>query len=421
MSGEYQQLVAQAEVRGAAEDWWGLGCVLFERGMWGAAAGCFARVIEGGGEGDARAWCNWGWCAHQMGDEDAAHKRLARARDLAPEMAEAWSLGSQVLLTLGCEAISYARRGVELAPRSAVGHVALALALMNNGEWEEGWQEYEHRFEMKMPELLTRPYRLWRGEGVGHLYIEAEQGFGDSIFALRWVGRAAERADRVTLFVQKELYGLVMECAGLPGNVRVYPMPRPLPVGVDAWVPMMSLPAAMGLGGPGDDERPYLSLGHGTKQWPPRSVGLVWAGGPAHESGHLRDMKLEDLLRLSEVPEVELHSLQVGMGQQQLGDFGCHGLIRDRWPELTNFLDTARVLAGLDLLITVDTAVAHLAGAMGMPVWMLVNQRGTDFRWSRRGDRTGWYSSLKLFRRELGEEWGAVVRRVDAALRELVG
>ncbi len=75
----------------------------------------------------------------------------------------------------------------------------------------------------------------------------------------------------------------------------------------------------------------------------------------------------------------------------------------------------------MDLLITVDTAVAHLAGAMGMPVWMLVNQRGTDFRWSRRGDRTGWYSSLKLFRRELGEEWGAVVRRVDAALRELVG
>ncbi len=273
-----------------------------------------------------------------------------------------------------------------------------------------------------MPDLLGRPFRWWRGERVGHLYIEAEQGLGDSIFALRWVYLAAERADRVTLFCQRELYGLFATAsAGLPGNVTVYPLPRPLPSGVSAWVPMLSLPAALELGGPGGDERPYLSLGEGIKRWPPRDIGIVWGGGPAHESGHLRDVPLAEMLRLSEVPGVELHSLQVGAGQAQLGELGCYGLIRDRAPELTNLLDTARVMAGLDLLVTVDTAVAHLAGAMGMPCWMLVNQRGTDFRWGRRGDKTGWYGSMTIYRRGLGEGWGAVVRRVDAALRELVG
>ncbi len=125
------------------------------------------------------------------------------------------------------------------------------------------------------------------------------------------------------------------------------------------------------------------------------------------------------MLRLAEVPGIELHSLQVGAGVSQLGDLGCYGLIRDRAPELTNFLDTARVLSELDLLITVDTAVAHLAGAMGMPAWMLVNQRGTDFRWGRRGDRTGWYPSIRLFRREMDEEWGVVIRRVERELWEL--
>src|SRR5690242_7603838 len=125
---------------------------------------------------------------------------------------------------------------------------------MKAGEWEEGWREYEHRIAYKMPELLTRPFRLWRGERVGHLYIEAEQGCGDSIFALRWVGLAAERAERVSLFVQRELYGLFVEAGSLPGNVTVYPLPRVLPSEVDAWVPMLSLPAALGLGGPGGEK-----------------------------------------------------------------------------------------------------------------------------------------------------------------------
>ncbi len=421
MSVEYQEFVSRVEGLGGVEDWWGLGCVLFERGMWGSASGCFARVV-GMAPSNGRAWANWGWCAHQMGDEIGARDRLWRARELAPHDAEVRCLLSQVGLTLGVVdlAVDEARQGVGLSPRSAVGHVGLGLALMNAGEWEEGWGEYEWRFEYKMPELLTRPWRLWRGERVGHLYVEAEQGFGDTVFSLRWVGRAAALAERVSLFVQKELYALVVECAGLPGNVTVYPLPRVLPVGVDAWVPMMSLPVALGLGGPGD-ERPYLSMGGGVKRWPPQSIGIVWAGGPAHESGHLRDMRLADLLRLSEIPGVELHSLQVGAGQAQFGELGCYGLVRDRSPELTNFRDTARVLAGLDLLITVDTAVAHVAGAMGMPCWMLVNARGGDFRWGRSGDRTGWYSSMQIFRRALGEEWSAVVGRVDRALRELAG
>ncbi len=430
MTVDSQHLVASAEGRGLPEDWWGLGCALFERGFWGSAAGCFAKVVEAEPE-NARAWCNWGWCAHQLGDDIAACDRLLWAAKREPRDGGTFMLLAQVELTLGDVdlAVEAARRSVEFEPRAAANHVGYALALMNAGEWEKGWKEYEWRFEYKMPELLTRPYRLWRGERVTHLYIEGEQGFGDSIFALRWVSPAAEKAERVSLFVQKELYALVVE--GLPENVRVYPMPRVLPVAVDAWVPMMSLPAALELGGPGVF-KPYIVtvadrwmyFSGGQSPWlesKPFRVGIVWAGGPTHESGHLRDMRLADLLWLIEVPGVELHSLQVGAASAQFAELACHGLIRDRAPELTNFADTAKVLAGLDLLITVDTAIAHLAGAMGMPCWMMMNQRGSDFRWGRKGEATGWYPSIRIFRRELGEEWSSVVRRVETGLRELVG
>lgn len=148
----------------------------------------------------------------------------------------------------------------------------------------------------------------------------------------------------------------------------------------------------------------------------------MWAGSPTHDNAHNRDIPLAHLLRLTEIPGVELHSLQVGAGAQQFSDLGCYGLIADRAPEMTNFLDTARVLAGLDLLITVDTATAHLAGAMGMPCWMLVNQKGTDFRWGRGGDATGWYPSIKIYRRSLLEQtWVDAIGRVDHDLRALCG
>lgn len=146
-------------------------------------------------------------------------------------------------------------------------------------------------------------------------------------------------------------------------------------------------------------------------------IGIVWAGSPTHEQAHHRDCPLAYWLRLAEVPGVELHSLQIGDAAQQIGELAAWGIIRDRAPEITNMLDTARIIAGLDLVICVDTAVAHLAGAMGKSVWMLVNQRGRDFRWEHEGETTRWYGSMRLFRRTLDEHWEDMMARVEAELR----
>lgn len=420
----YQQAVSLAAQRGAAGDWFTLGCVLVDMRRWGSASGCFARVVAAE-PGDARAWTNWGWCAHLLGDSGLAMERLRRAIELAPGEGHPRALLCQVLTALGEDGVEAGRRGVELDGQP-VNHVGFALGLMAAGQWEEGWRENEWRFQYKIPEFLTRPWRLWRGERVRHLYLEVEQGFGDTLFALRWVRLAAERVNRVSLYVQKEVYGLVMamDVEWLPGNVFVYPLPRLLPGEVDAWCPLMSLPAALELGGP-EDAGVYLGVDLGEKlsrgeRYGGLRVGICWAGNPAHDNAHHRDCPLPYWLRLSEIAGVELHSLQAGAGAEQLADVGGYGLILDRGPELTNFLDTARVLAGLDLLITVDTAVGHLAGAMGVPCWLLLNRRGLDFRWPRDGERTEWYGRHRLFHRRFSEGWDDVMRRVEGELRARV-
>ncbi len=453
------QLAYQAAVSAVSsspEDglaWYRLGCVLQDRKRWNAACGCFARALELLPD-DPRVLTNLGWNLHLAGrSRGEAINYLYGAIRSAPELALGWiNLGivEGVLGDTTGAAIRYSRKGVALEPDNPVHRVALSFALMFEGQWKEGLREYEHRFAYKIPEFLTRPFPLWRGEEVTHLYIEGEQGLGDHVMLLRYVAPAAKRAERVTLYVHSAVYALLERC-DLPGNVSARPLPRALPEKADAWCPMFSLPVALEVEGP-DWTRPYVS-GLWDRRWkqlratqddwaaktaeaehhaysrikasgaPPsygerlRNIGIVWAGSPDHEQAHHRDCPLVYFLPLSEIPNVRLHALQVGAAQAQLGHMAAYGLIEDRSPEITNMLDTAKVIEGLDLVITVDTAVAHLAGAMGVSTWLLLNTMGQDFRWGRSGNETPWYPSMRLFRRALGEQWTDVMRRIGEALR----
>lgn len=416
LSVAYQHLVTAVTARGGAEDWYVLGCLLHDQRKWGAAAGCFARAVERGG--DYRALCNLGWNLHLSGRSAEGADKLLAALKLAPREPTPNALLSQVFATLGHDlgAVRYGRVAVEHGPDEPINHMALSFALMAAGRWEEGWREYESRFAYKIPEFLTRPFPLWRGERVEHLFLEAEQGLGDTLMGLRWLPGVLDRVDRVTLYLQREVYALAPYVAGYdPERVLCLPLPQPFPV-ADMWSPLLSVPVALGLGGPQPAER-YIELPRVAAHEGPRRIGIVWAGSPTHEQAHHRDCPLIYWLRLAEVPGVELHSLQVGDASKQIGDVAAYGLVIDRAPEMTNMLDTARVIAGLDLVVTVDTAVAHLAGAMGVPTWMLVNQRGRDFRWGYDGEATDWYPSMRMFRRALDEDWGVVMDRVAGALR----
>ncbi len=149
------------------------------------------------------------------------------------------------------------------------------------------------------------------------------------------------------------------------------------------------------------------------------NVGIAWSGNKAHEQAHNRDVPLPHFLRLAEITGVTLHGLQQDEASKQLNEMACHGLIINRAPEWTNLKDGAAVVAEMDLIVCVDSALGHLAGAMGKPTWLLVNKRGADFRWARGEERTEWYEHHRLFWREIDEDWGAVMERVAKELKEV--
>lgn len=417
----YHALLQAAVGNPGADNFYRLGCWLHDNRHWGSAAAAFGRVAAEQPE-NHRALCNMGWNLHLQARTREALPLLDRAVALAPEDGMPRALRCQVRMILGdlWGSVEDGRLAVEYGPGEALNHLAYSFALINAGKYREGWQENEHRFAYTLPEFLTRPYRFWRGEWVQTLYVECEQGNGDAIFALRWLPEAARRVGKVTLFCHKELYGLLVEMGNLPGNVTACPLPRVLPP-ADAFCPIMSLPAALEVehveGLPA-----YLGeIGAVRGSAPVRNVGIAWGGNTAHANGHHRDCPLPYWLRLAEVPGARLHSLQMGEHQAQIAELAAYGIIEDRSPEIANFLDTSKIMLGLDLVISVDTSVAHLAGALGVPCWLLLNQMGRDFRWGGDSEQSRWYASHRQFRRSIDEDtWVPCMNRVKAELERLV-
>lgn len=408
----YQLLVSAIMAGESASDvWYQYGALAEQLRRWSAAAASFERVLRERPD-DVVALTARGWNLHLAGRTIEAERFLRKAIVIRPEFGLAHTNLSHVLCTLGRddESLVEARLGVDFDPGSALAHLALGFALFFNGRWEEGFREYEARIPLKLADMGGYPYPRWRGERTGTLFLLREQGLGDSIQMLRYVDAACERADRVILHVQRELVSL---CRDRWPEVRVVGMPTPLPSGVDAWCPLMALPALLWR----ETER-YRYLGDYRRQAErPKKIGLAWAGDPTHDNDQHRSMALADLLPLVEVPGVEFVSLQVGRrGTAEMDAVGAHGLIEDKSPELFDVRDTARVIEELDLVISVDTAVAHLAGAMGCPTWVLINQRGCDWRWRHEREDTIWYPGVRLFRRALDEQWANVVMRVRDAL-----
>jgi tetratricopeptide (TPR) repeat protein len=424
----YQCLVAA--LNQSPEDWatwhdWGAFCEA--RRQYHAAAAALARARTLGGNDHAETLNGLGWNLHLSGRTAEAEEPLRRAIELDPLMVKAHGNLSYIVGTLGRddEALTHARTAVEVAPDDYAAHLALAFALFFCGEWRAGFREFECRLPFKIPGMASYPWPRWRGENVGTLFILREQGLGDSIQMLRYLWPAAERCDRIIVQVQRELWRLFQQ--NVPGNVEVQAMPCPLPAeGIDAWTPMMTL-AELFWGAENEGGSPrkfftnrkYITLWpRPTPDWPPRCIGLAWAGDPTHDNDLHRSIPLTELIPLTECPGLEFVSLQVGpRGTAEMDAVGAHGLIRDASPEIFDMADTAKVIASLDLVITVDTAVGHLAGAMGVPCWLLVNQMGLDWRHGRAGETTLWYPSMRIFRRALGESWKDVIARVKEELQ----
>lgn len=289
-----------------------------------------------------------------------------------------------------------------------------ALALLSAGRWRDGWQAHEIR--RLHPGLRPRevPVPGWRGEDLAgrRILLAAEQGLGDTIQFLRYVPEVASRGGRVVLDVPASLLDLAR---ALPGVERLVASGEPVGE-VDLALPLMSLPLRLGPERP-PPAPPYLFADAGRRErWRRRlagddrpRIGIAWAGNPAHRHDRRRSLAEAALAPLAALGHLRFVSLQ----KDRPAPPGWLGA----GPELADFADTAALIAELDLVIAVDTAVAHLAGALGRPLWVLLPSTA-EWRWPRGRTRTPWYPSARQVwqRPEESPDWGPAIARLARRL-----
>jgi hypothetical protein len=290
------------------------------------------------------------------------------------------------------------------------------------GDYQRGLEKFEWRWQAEQSRQkrnFAQP--LWRGSDdiAGKtILLHAEQGFGDTIQFGRYAPLVAARGARVILAVQKPLSRLM---SGLAGAADVVTSDEPLPA-FDVHCPLLSLPLAFGTRLETiPSATPYLrapaqSLTHWQERLGPLRlprIGLAWSGGPTLRH---RSMQLKDLLPLLDV-DARFVSLQKDVPAEDATVLKDHSKLLHFGDELTDFSETAALISQLDLVISVDTAVAHLAGALARPVWVLL-PFVPDWRWQLNGDDSPWYPTARLFRQDASRAWDKVIARVHAMLRE---
>lgn len=386
----------------AAEE---LGGIAFAARDYGGAAGWFRRALGAGG--NAAAWRRLADAVKGTGDYDSACSLYRRSLCLDPADAGVWfnlgvTLGDR---GAGMGAVAAYGRAVALDPARPAYRFNRAHRLLQAGRWAEGWRDWDARLD----EAVAVPRRgrpWWRGEPLAGrtLLLYAEQGHGDGIQFSRYAPLAAARsgAARVVMECPAPLVRLFRR---LPGVDAVYPLEQA--PDFDAVAPLMSLPGLFATT-PETVPPPVLP------PLPPpagrRRVGLVWRSGD--DTGDpRRSLPPEALAPLLAVPGIEWVGLQMGPAA------GSVPGLPDGTAGIADFADTAQRMAGVDLMVSVDTAAAHLAGSLGLPLWVLL-RHDACWRWLEGRADSPWYPTARLFRQTAPDDWGPVVDAVAAALRD---
>jgi len=371
----------------------------------------------------------------QLGEAITAYRQ---AIALKPNYAEAhYNLGN-ALFDKGQfdEAVIAYRQAIVLGPSCSGAHNNLALTLLLQGDFLRGWEEYEWRWKLKDAMSLQRNFNQpqWDGSSLDGrtLLLHAEQGFGDAIQFIRYLPGVGQAGGKIVIECQPELQRLFETMApDFPILARGQTLPA-----FDVHCPLLSLPRFFSTDlGNIPQTVPYLHAdAAGMAIWsgrlsgfgssirpssPDLKVGLAWAGHPAHKNDRRRSFKLASLAPLAEVSGMRFISLQKGDAAAEARTPPAGIKLVDVAEELKDFADTAALLANLDLVIAVDTAVVHLAGAMGKPVWTLL-PFAPDWRWLLERSDSPWYPTMRLFRQPATGDWDSVMAEVREQLQLLV-
>ncbi len=445
-----------------APSWHRLGAIAYQYGNHDAAVTLLRRALDLEG-GNSSFHCHLGVALHALRKLEEAEACYRRALELEPGFADAWSNLGNVMLERGeaaaaidCHlkalsisgdvgalhynlgnalrasgdivgAIRAYREAIRYAPSHADAHLNLALLLLLNGEMAAGLQEYEWRWRVSAPTSAARGFSrpIWDGEPLDGkvLLLHAEQGLGDTIQFCRYVALAAERA-QVVFEVPGRLVRLM---SSMKGNWRTVATAAELP-GFDVQCPLLSAPLAFRTTRDTIPARvPYLAaepdLVEAWRQRLPSTgtrVGIAWQGNPGARADRRRSASLEHFLGLARCAGVRLVSLQKNEGVEQLAGVPSDvvqnlGDVLDTGPDA--FVDTAAVMMNLDLVITTCTSIAHLAGALGRPVWIAVDGL-PHWPWGLSGERSAWYPTARLFRQRQPGQWADVFEDIASGLAE---
>jgi tetratricopeptide (TPR) repeat protein len=366
---------------------------------------------------------NLGNLLKKQGKLTEATQCYQQVLNLEPQSIEAYNNLGNVLKAQGQleQAITYFQTAIALKPDWPTAHVGYSLALLKQGKFTLGWQEYEWR--LKNNEINTPQLKQPRWDGTpltGQiLLIHWEQGFGDTIQFSRYLTLLT--GSKLIFVVPATLASLLANLSLVATIIAHDRLDKEPDVTYDIWVPLLSLPYHFATTLNNIPATvPYLHPDPiKIKQWQQRltqncfKIGIVWSGNPKYYHDQNRSCSLTHFVKLAKLPHVTLLSLQTGTAANQPipSEMNLVSLTTD----LKDFSDTAAIIANLDLVISVDTAVAHLAGAIGRPVWVLL-PFNSDWRWLLTRQDTPWYPTMRLFRQPVPGDWNSVFDQVLAEL-----
>ncbi len=402
----------------SAAAWNNLGVMYKEQGDWPAAEGALQAAVNLAPD-YAEAWSNLGnvyWVQHRYRD---ALDPYDRAVQLQPDNAVSWNNLGNGLQAAGRldAAVEAFERALQLDPDFAMAHWNHAIAALLKGDYRTGWNEYEWGFACGLRPLKFQPLPVWQGEPGVRLIVYAEQGFGDTLQFVRFLPALQDKVAQLVLAVPVELQRLLQR--SFPA-VRVAPEAQLNKRDYDAVLPLMSLPHRLGRVEPADFSAatPYLKADPANAaRWQARlsqfageRLGIAWQGSRKHKGDALRSIPAERLAGALAGSGIALHSLQAGHDAPDVPQG-----VTDWRTEIQDFDDLAAIVHELDCVVTVDTAVAHLAGALGKRVYLLL-PFAPDWRWGRSAEECVWYGQMHLLRQASPGDWDSVLRHLAAAL-----
>ncbi len=403
-----------------------LGMILMRQGKPDEAIASLERAVALQ-PGFAEAWNSLGTAYRAVGRFADAAEAHTKAIHLKPSLAEAINNLGNDLQRLGHfdEAIARYDEALRVRPNYPKARYNRSLALLAAGDYERGWVEYEWRQQCLIMPPAPQLGPPWDGSPLNgqFLLLQAEQGIGDTIQFLRYAAGVRERGGRVVLHAPRRLLPLLGTC---PWIDAVAEEETPPPA-CATYIPALSLPRVFGTTlATIPAAVPYLTASpERVQHWRERlsnqpgfKIGIAWRGSPTHGDDRFRSIPLHCFERLARIDGVSLISLQRGPGQDEVAQVAERFPIVDLGPgvdEAGAFLDTAAVLKCVDLAIVCDSAVAHVAGALGVPIWLALSA-APDWRWLVGREDTPWYPTMRLFRQKTIGEWAGAFERMAGDL-----